>query len=1110
MQWYPDQDKTTVLLHALDNAGRSWDRDCVTDDFYQQISTAIHRLVELAQSDPYLIRDWVWIAAQLRVAHPDDEPTARAAWGGLIVFLDLMSTEESADSELLPTLRWLTDRVIEDLIESTGPHAVDRFVSSAEQAQIDDLLLDLAEASEPDLQTLLRKAERVADDLSSVHHLAYFPGVAAKLRGLARLAGDPSEAGYWARVALRYVYMERDVVDDTHGYIGYLDDIQVIEDMHDLIHGKLSWRPLMDHAVSMWPMLSRIHWKDGKTTNHLPPFLKSTAACALDAVLDDKPERVIVTPEVGPLGFISAALCALADIKTELRTKLPQPGTVVTFRDGHLTRFAVMEQPFDAGNGVSLPVVQLRDAKISIPAQHAALLEPATVDDPQLATSKQINKWMRNVEGDQLTPVWRYRRAGVRPSVLYVTDRSRFFAMMDQVRPFGRRLDELVPVAYHTRGVRTTIGSGAATVAPAMIVCNDLATAETSLKAAADEDRVPRYVMIDRPVDPDTLRSLAHRCRQLDLGIRVVTFTVPEAARNLAPDEQSASIWLIRPEEIDPIPDETASRGVRTLGRGPLATFNRRQVSAADVVFQTVPVKLDELDHFATLADRIAWRARREQNRELETIAIAGESALRQISNQPPLGPRLLNERIETVLTSLGALAGVHGLFDSEVAELGDAAAALTEKLRGAHPKDQPVCNLLETYPDAHVLVGSRALAEEMNERVLASPQGKPRFVVPHDLEQTGTIGVLIVPSWFGTQNMRRLQFGGWAPLQIRVLFPYEIARLERLNGRLAREFGNLARRTRRSWQLFSKANPDVGAPPKLPSQDESDPRPIPLRGQPPDTSAQDDDTDWLETAIRNRINAPNQASTRRDIVTARLVFFDDGQHYGVFAKDASLICLNEVLGGGSDLSGIGEREAEKLLWKKVNSLAPGDILAFPDDPAYGDVIDGLADALIGDQGETRRVAGLWRVAVRAVVAQCGWDLEQARQHLASVGVKREVSTLASWLYSTKTVAPKKPAETIPALLACAATDNLAARSEEILAAASAVYAARKKAGHVLVTQLSSASISAASGTAYVNINGNQVRYRLLTVATVEGTAPFASDVLGLHTTEDELRESTE
>jgi len=1102
---YPDEDQIAQLTSDLKDAKEAWSPYCISNNTYEQASQAIETIAELSSSNPYIIRDWVWIASQLRIAHPHDLQTSSTAWAGINVLLKCISISNNSEDAYLSSLNWLTDRVVEELIETTGPQMINRYVTHEEREQIDDLLLVLAEKNEPKLSTLIENASYIAQLFSSIHHQAYFPSAAEKLLNLAQVSKEMSEAGYWARAALRYVHIEKDVIDDSQGYMGYLDDIQVIEDVHDIIYGSLAWRPIVDYASDKWPMLSRIYWKDGNAINYLPPFLKSTAACALAAALDEKCERVIVAPEIGPLGFVSAALCALVDLKTESRTKPPLPGTIVIFRHGHLTRFARIAKSYDAGDGIMLPMVTLRDATISIPAQYAVLLEPATVNDPRLATTKQINEWMKTLEADQLTPVWRYRRVGTRPSVLYVTDRSRFFIMMDQIRPFGHRLDGLVPVAYHTRGFRTTIGTGAATVAPAMIVCNDLATAETTLKTAADEDRLPKYVMIDRTVDPGSLRSLAHRCRQLDPEIRVVTFAAPEAVRTIAPDEQEVSIWLIRPAEIDPIPVGTPSRAARTVGGGTLETFNRRQITATNVEFQTLPVNFDELDHFAALAGKIARRARHEQDREMETVAITSEAALRQISSHPPLGPRLLDERIEAVLENVMTLAGVHGLFDPEVAELGKAAGTLTEKLSSIHPKDRLLRSLLEEHPGASVLVGSRALAEEMNKGDQSQLEGGQRFVAPHDLEQAGKISVLVVPSWFGTKEMRRLLFGGWAPLQIRILFRYEITRLERLNGRLARELDSLTRRTRRSWQSFYKTNPDLGSPPPVPEQEKPTADTATVTGQASDATVRDEDTDWLETAIRNRIAANCRSGARRDVVTARLIFFDDGLHYGVFARDSSLICLNEVLGSGSDLSEIGEREAEKLLWKKVNSLAPGDILAFPDDSAYGDVIDGLADALIGDGGETRQLSGLWRDAVKAVVEMCDWDLDHARKRFADVGVNREISTLTSWIYSTKTVAPDRYAETIPAILKCAAKKYLLERSDDILAATSAVYTARRKAGHVLVAQLSSATINSSSGTAYVDIDGTQVQYRLLTVATVDPAASYTTAILGLHTTEDRL-----
>lgn len=1111
--WYPGEDEREALQEQLEDAAQSWNSQCVTSDFPLRISEGIADLARLVHSDPYLIRDWVWVAARLRIAHPHDQPTARSAWGGLIVFLGFMNQIRAGKQELLPSLRWISDRVVEDLIESVGPQAINQFVSPKEQERIDDLLLKLTETTEPDRQTLVDEAERVAHAIDCIHHTSYFPASSAKLRSLALFVHEESEAGRWARAALRYVQLEQDVIEDNQGYLGYLDDIQVIDDAYEFVHGNLAWKRLLNQACSRWPMLSRIHWQDGGITNHLQPFLKTAAACVLESVFDTERLRVIVIPETGPVGFVSAALCALVDLRAEAEPKLPAPGTIVTFREGHLSRYGLMHEPYDAGNGVMLPMLELRDGvRRAVPAQFAALLEHASDHNPRLATSHQMDRWMQLVEAEKLTPVWRYRRKGVRPSVLYVTDRSNFFDAMEHIRPFGRKLEQLIPVAYHTRGAQTTIGAGAATVIPALVVCNDLATAEVTLRSAASQEHLPRYIIIDRRVDPDSLHSFAYHCRRFDADIRVVIFTPPDGGPTITQSDHETNIWMLRYEEVNPFPDQPVTFSPRSTGGGMLASFNRRQAAAPKVEFRTIRVPLEELDQFAELADNLCRRARHDQDSELEGVAIAAEIALRKISGQSPAEPALLNGDVGRILDRVSELASINGLYDEQIAAIAEKAARLKSALGSGNPKSRNLFSLGERYPDACVVVPSRAQADELNANYAGNTDSKLLFVASHDLERLTGRTVVIVPSWLGTQNMRRLQLGGWAPLQIRMLFSYEIARVERLNSRLSREFKRLARKTRRSWRRLSEQDPSVGKPPRAQEMLDERAPDIDQEGEPiPDAQNNKNDgayTDWVEAAIRRRIAGSERTPATNGLI-ARLVFFDDGLHYGVFAREASVICLNEIIGGASSAQQISEQEAEKLLWKKVNTLSPGDILAFPDDIAYNDVIDNLAEALIGDNGQTRQLAGLWRRAIHHIAYRCGWHMERVQRQLAEVGVEREVSTLNSWLYSSRTVAPQNPATTVPAILSCAAMHDLGSRQEEILAAVDSVYSARRKAGHLLVAQLSSASISASSETVVVPVNDTYVRYRVLTVETVDGAARFDSSELGLHVAWQETHEAS-
>ena len=87
-------------------------------------------------------------------------------------------------------------------------------------------------------------------------------------------------------------------------------------------------------------------------------------------------------------------------------------------------------------------------------------------------------------------------------------------------------------------------------------------------------------------------------------------------------------------------------------------------------------------------------------------------------------------------------------------------------------------------------------------------------------------------------------------------------------------------------------------------------------------------------------------------------------------------------------------------------------------------------------------------------------------------GIDRTRVTLVSWLFSTKTVAPQNPSQTIPNILLCAGIDNSKELADNILKHVNTIYRARRKAGHFLVAQLSTASLSGLGDSAFIEING--------------------------------------
>ncbi len=1093
------------LHDMLKQQEMAWSPECATTDFYLSLSRSIQIVTQHASSEPYLLRDWVWINAQFRIAHPYDEYTARTSWAAIGLFIFMVQQLESGSRDILADICWLTDRTVETLLDQLGAQAINRFISPAEQSRIDDLIIELAESDKEDLEELELVAKMAAKEFSMVHHTAYFPSISNKLLALCNAARESSETGYWAKAALRYVHLEQDVIDDNQGYIGFLDDIHVIENMYGFVFGELPWKRLIDHTLEKWPFLTRAYWLDGNTKNHLTPLLKAAISCCLNSYLEENQSRTIVLPEVGPCGFLAAAACVMAGLDSEESNALPKPGAFASFRDGHIARYVQMLAPFQSPDGDEVYMIKLGDCTSSISPALVDLLEPISSCDVVLASSKHFKKWLTNIEADYQTAIRRFHRVDTQTSVVYVTNRSAFFSFLDNIRPYGRRLDELVAVEYRSRINKTSLGSGAFVTDPAMIVCSNLDVAENILRNREANPCKPRYMIVDRAVDHISLAGSVERVKQYNPEIKIVSFSPVDTGARFYSNNRSESVWLIQPKDIDPPPKAIETIPISATGKGPLANYVNRQNRAPNAKLKTHIVEFPELDKFYEIAQKIAQRAKDEDDLSILRFAMNAETALKYISIHPPVGSSLHSGRLTSVLTNLSQHAMAMGMYDQDIDSLAVASSELIQAINTRNPKAHTLFDLIGSYKDCHVVVASRSIAESLSKTDLGSSHVKIQFIPVHDLELLDNIELLIVPGWLGRKEMLRLQLGGWSGEQIRLLYNFEYRRVSNQNRKLERTLSYLGERTRESWKSFSINNPEAGDPPAITKEIQS---PEAVAGSGGYDEELEDEDSWIESAIRSHINSASKNKSIRTEIIGRLVFFNDGQHFGVFAENAKLVCLNEILGGALKISQLNETDAEKLLWKSTKHLESGDVLAFPDDPALGDIIDGLADELIGDDGATRKKSGLWRNALREIYEACGWDLEKMQKRLFNCGVARTLITLESWLFSTKTIAPKNPSETIPNILECAGNTNSPDLVNEILKDVNTIYAARRKAGHILVSQLSTASLSALGDNAFVEINGKKIRYKILSITSIDEAAKFDASLIGIHTIGDGLLET--
>ena len=522
------------------------------------------------------------------------------------------------------------------------------------------------------------------------------------------------------------------------------------------------------------------------------------------------------------------------------------------------------------------------------------------------------------------------------------------------------------------------------------------------------------------------------------------------------------------------------------------------------IVLSVFFVEFAELDEFYQIAQKIKLRAFDEDS-ALLSFAMSAETVLKHISAYPPMGNDISDEHLVHILGSLAQHAAVMGMYDQDINYLASASDKLLKAVKEKNPKAQVLYEIIKDYKTCHIAVASRSVAETFSNRELNLAHVKIELISVHDLQSLENVELLLVPGWLGRKEMLQLRLGGWSGVQIHMLYKFECQRSSKQVRKLERTFVNLDKKTQESWKLFSKKNPEAGSPPAVP-RDIKAPESNLSVDEYEDESPEGDD--WLESAVREHMSLSSVGQGRQTQVLGRLMFFNDGQHYALFADNAKLVCLNEILGGALNTAELSESDAEKLLWKSTKLLEPGDVLAFPDDPALGDVVDELADAIVDDDGATRKQSSLWRNALRKIYKANDYDLDKMQNELFRHGIDRTRVTLVSWLFSTKTVAPQNPSQTIPNILLCAGIDNSKELADNILKHVNTIYRARRKAGHFLVAQLSTASLSGLGDSAFIEINGRKIRYRVLSIYSIDEPARFDASLLGVHSIHDGFLEA--
>lgn len=123
-----------------------------------------------------------------------------------------------------------------------------------------------------------------------------------------------------ARAGLRYVTECDDVISDSLGLVGFLDDNFIVQQAVDFIHGgREPWLPLIEETFASWPFLYRLIWQQDGVSTPISEFLALNSSLLCPALRRFQVNKcaIIGLPQLGPIPALLALISSLGAILNE-------------------------------------------------------------------------------------------------------------------------------------------------------------------------------------------------------------------------------------------------------------------------------------------------------------------------------------------------------------------------------------------------------------------------------------------------------------------------------------------------------------------------------------------------------------------------------------------------------------------------------------------------------------------------------------------------------------------------------------------------------------------------------------------------------------------------
>jgi hypothetical protein len=1089
--WYPVQKRVEALtgeLKALEQFALQPVANPASS--IAGVSAALKAAAQAENFPSHQLRRWIWIASLYRQHAASGGPLAGVV-GAALAFLAKRSAA-TIDDAVVQDLNWVVETTTRSLCESLGEGLAQSYLTSAETAEIERRLTQY-DAELFDAQAVRGIVAQKLDDLGAFSEATALGRFGEKVDALFAAAHRSSLAGKAARAALLYLADENDIVRDSEGLLGLLDDVYVIDVAYAEVEQQTRCLPLLQGLLEDYAYVADLA-VIGSPVRALDLYGQYVVCAALEALFALDRSTMLVLRESGPFPLLAALFAAIetarrqASVQREQLGRWPS-GAPITITDGGTRLKAVFLDQILIGAQIKLRLKVDKEGTVTVPLDVAPYIALSAKPHARLSTGQAVSEWLRSRHADplvNLTGTGR-TRATAQECILLLGPRSKIDELAAHIRPLGAEMGAIMGVRYVMADGRYQDVSGSATDAPYIYACSDADTAYDLVRSppagvvgwrvVVDGAREMRNLMGTFASDGEN--DVPPICAFAELFDR-------ETSAELA--KADLHVWYLEDQDVQPPPQEARSAPQGDRVARMLARQGAHWTSVSNIHLASHPF-LESVE--AWLAKIQAQRGSGEGLRNLELLV---STFLRAALARPFASPQS-----DETLRSLARGVAMHAATERHYSMVaGELYELFSPTLKGAvlaFDRRAAIEALPKNASDAAITAVVCRSAQIASASAAAGDVGLGRVVWTNleGVRAGAPYDRIVVSGWLDRMSMRELAGNGYAPQLDLVFYPFERRWFERTMSASGRWERRIEEKTLDTLAGVRERLRTAGRDAGLWRRQTSERIDVtkPMRG--PDLV--DEEIDAAEVLETRRLDIVKAAvlsgREHHPTVRAQLVMFERPGTYAFLPGNGKVIVLGSF--GAEDRV---EGDAEKMLLRNVSSLEPGDLLALPV-AGDRDLIDARADEFIGDAAAVRAKASLWKTALNRYAALHHLDAYSLAGRLSAAGVRRHGGTVRYWMAGTATLAPRGFRDVIKVIADLTRDQDLVVGLSEVLSSIDLIYRARTRAAGAIVAEVFAGEIDLAADELTFSLGAATLRYGLHRIESIEGLCDVPHEVVG-------------